>query len=105
MRVELNLPDKTWAEVLDVAEQQSTTVARVVEAAIRDALRPSSFARLQQQARRNQIVQLVAEGFTDRQVAERTGEVIGYVAAARRAANLPPNRPGGGSRATGRKSA
>ncbi|MAB81705.1 hypothetical protein [Microbacterium sp. UBA3394] len=91
MRVELNLPDKVWAACLNVAEQNHTSVARVVEAAIRDAIRPSSIAKLQTEARRNQILQAWGDGLTDRVIAERTGELVQYVAATRRKAGLPAN--------------
>ena len=91
MRVELNLPDKVWAACLNVAEQNHTSVARVVEAAIRDAIRPSSIAKLQTEARRNQILQAWGEGLTDAVIAERTGELRQYVADTRRKAGLPAN--------------
>lgn len=94
MRVELHLPDKVWAEALDVAEKNYTTVARVIEAAIRDALRPSTMARLEAQARRNHVLQAWGEGLTDAAIAERTGELKQYVSDTRRNAGLPPNRVG-----------
>lgn len=92
MRVELHVPDQVWAKVLDVAEQNYTTVAAVVEAAIRDAIRPSAVKQLQAQARKNQILQAWGEGLTDAAIAERTGELRQYVGEVRRAANLPPNQ-------------
>ena len=95
MRVELNLPDSVWAQCLDVAEQNYTTVARVIEAAIKDMIRPSSVAKLQADARRNHVLQAWGEGLTDAQIAERTGELKNYVADVRRAAKLPPNLVGG----------
>jgi len=91
MRVEIHLPDRAWAEVLKVAEANHTTVSRVVEAAIRDAVRPSSIAKLQSDARRNQVMQAWGEGLTDAQIAERTGELKSYVANVRRSHKLPPN--------------
>lgn len=91
MRVELNLPDRVWAQTLTVAEEQHTTVARVIEAAIRDALRPSAVAKLQVEARRNHVLQAWGEGLTDTQIAERTGELKSYVGDVRRSKNLPPN--------------
>ena len=98
MRVELNLPDRVWAECLDVAEQNYTTVGRVIEAAIRDMLRPSMITQLQAQARHNHILRLWGEGLTDAVIAERTGELRQYVAQVRRKAGLPANPM---SRATG----
>lgn len=92
MRVELNLPDKAWAAVLDAAEKDHTTVALFVEAAIRDALRPSHVTKLQAQARRHMILRAHAEGLTDRAIAERTGELVGYIAKVRRDAGLHPNQ-------------
>lgn len=92
MRVEINLPDKVWADCLSVAEENHTTVARVVEAAIRDALRPSMVTHLRVEARRNHILQLWGEGLTDALIAERTGELRQYVATVRRKAGLPPNQ-------------
>lgn len=99
MRVEIHLPDQVWAEVLAVAEANSTTVTRVIEAALRDAMRPGEMKRLEQRARRNHVLRAWAEGLTDAAIAERTGELKTYVAATRRRANLPPNPVG----ATGRK--
>lgn len=101
MRVEINLPDQVWAEVLNVAEANSTTVARVIEAALRDAMRPGEMKRLEQRARRNHVLKAWGEGLTDAAIAERTGELKTYVAATRRAAKLPPNAVG----TAGRKSA
>lgn len=95
MRVEVNLPDKVWAECLTVAESNHTSVARVIEAAIRDAIRPSSIAKLQAEGRRNQVLQAWGEGLTDAEIAERTGELRAYVGTVRRSKNLPPNRIGG----------
>lgn len=95
MRVEIHIPDRAWAQVLEVAETNHTTVARVVEAAIRDAVRPSAVAKLQTEARRNQVMQAWGEGLTDAQIAERTGELKNYVANVRRSKNLPPNLVGG----------
>ena len=92
MRVELHVPDRVWAQVLDVAEQNYTTVAAVVEAAIRDAIRPSAVKHLEAQARRNQILQAWGEGLTDAAIAECTGELKSYVGDTRRAAGLPPNQ-------------
>ena len=103
MRIELNVPDRVWAQVLDVAEQNYTTVAAVVEAAIRDAVRPSSITALQARARRNHILRLWGEGKTDAVIAEVTGELRQYVADTRRAAKLPPNRVG--QQQNGRKTA
>lgn len=91
MRVEVNLPDKVWAACLNVAEQNHTSVARVVEAAIRDAIRPSSIAKLQAEARRNQVLQAWGDGLTDAQIAERTGELKQYVGDVRRSKGLPPH--------------
>ncbi|KJL37071.1 hypothetical protein RR49_01183 [Microbacterium ginsengisoli] len=91
MRVEIHLADSTWAEVLTFAEEHGTTVARVIEAALRDAVRPSSIAKLRNAARRNQVLQAWGEGLTDAAIAERTGEVRGYVAGVRRSKNLPPH--------------
>lgn len=95
MRIEINLPDRVWAECLDVAEKNFTTVPRVIEAAIRDAIRPSAIGKLQVEARRNQIVQAWGEGLTDAAIAERTGELKHYVASVRRAKGLPANLVGG----------
>lgn len=95
MRVELNVPDKVWAMVLGVAEENHTSVARVIEAAIRDAVRPSAVGKLRTEARHQQVLQAWGEGLTDTQIAERTGEMKGYVATVRRSKNLPPNLVGG----------
>lgn len=92
MRVEINLPDKVWAECLGVAEENYTSVARVIEAAIRDALRPSMVTHLRAEARKNHILRLWGEGLTDALIAERTGELRQYVATTRRKAGLPPNQ-------------
>lgn len=100
MRVELNLPDRLWGELVNVAEANATTVARVVEAAVRDALRPNAMSKLEQRARRNHVLQAWAEGLTDAAIAERTGELKNYVAATRRAAGFPPNRVGANERKT-----
>lgn len=94
MRIEINLPDRLWGEVLNVAEANATTVARVVEAAVRDAMRPNEMGKLEQRARRNHVLQAWAQGLTDAAIAERTGELRNYVAATRRAAGFPPNRVG-----------
>ena len=91
MRVELNIPDRAWAQVLQVAEENHSTVASVVEAAIRDAIRPSSMAKLEAAARKHRVLQAWGEGLTDAAIAERTGELKQYVANVRRKANLPPN--------------
>lgn len=100
MRVELNLPDKVWAECLNVAEQNHTSVARVVESAIIAAVRPSLPARLRSEERRNRILRAWKEGLTDAVIAERTGELRQYVADTRRKAGLPVNIQ---RRATGTK--
>ncbi|MFL2002163.1 hypothetical protein [Microbacterium sp. A1-JK] len=105
MKVELNIPDKVWAEVLEIAETNHTSVARVIEATIRDAVRPSAMAKLHVEARRNHIAQLWGEGLTDAQIAERTGELKSYVATVRRGKSLPPNLVGGRKYTYERKSA
>lgn len=91
MRVELNIPDRVWAECLDIAEKNHTTVPRVIEAAIRDAVRPSAIGKLQVEARHNHILQAWGEGLTDAAIAERTGELKQYVAKVRRSKNLLPH--------------
>lgn len=92
MKVELHLPDTVWAKALQVAEEQRTTVARVIEAAVRDAVRPSHMQKLEVIARQNHIVQLVGEGLTDAVIAERTGELKAYVGQVRRRHHLPANQ-------------
>jgi len=104
VRVEIHLADTTWAEVLTFAEDHGTTVARVIEAALRDAVRPSSIAKLRNAARRNQVLQAWGEGLTDTAIAERTGELRNYVAGVRRSNHLPPH-PVGRRTNTGRKTA
>lgn len=94
MKVSFEMPDRAWVQLVDLAEIRSTTVGAVVAAAVHDALRPSEMAELHVKARRNMIVQLVLGGYTDREVAERTGELKGYVGDVRRSAGLPPNRVG-----------
>lgn len=91
----MNIPDRVWAETLTVAEENFTTVAAVIEAAIRDAIRPSAVKQLEARARRNQVLQAWGEGLTDAAIAERTGELRQYVGEVRREAKLPPNRVGG----------
>lgn len=91
MRVEIHVPDKVWVAALNLAETNHTTVAAVIEGAIRDAIRPSAIDKLRAQARQNQIVQAWGEGLTDAQIAERTGELKAYVGDVRRRAKLPPN--------------
>lgn len=105
MRVELNLPDKAWAQVLAAAEENHTTVPRFIEAAIRDAIRPSMIAKLHAEARHQRVLQAWGEGLTDAQIAERTGELKQYVGDVRRAAKLPPNLVGGRKYTYERKSA
>lgn len=94
MRIEINMPDTLWATVLEVAESNDTTVPRVVEAAIRDALRSSAMRNLQHAARRRRIVTAWGRGMTDVEIAEHTGELRNYVADVRRKAKLPPNHSG-----------
>lgn len=92
MKVHLDVPDKIWAQLVDLAEARHVTVAVVVSAAVADALRPSSMARLEAEARRNHVIQLVKAGMTDRQIAERLNELKYYVSDTRRSAGLPANR-------------
>ncbi|WP_295014824.1 hypothetical protein [uncultured Microbacterium sp.] len=94
MQIIIDVPDRDWAKLLDLAETNATTTANVVEAAIRDALRPSELGKLRIKARRNHILQAYSDGLTDAEIAERTGEIKAYVASTRRAAHLPPNRVG-----------
>jgi hypothetical protein len=92
MKVHIDVPDRVWAQLIDLSEERGVSVGHVVSAAIADALRPSSMARLEAQGRRNHIVQLVKAGLTDAQIAERTGELKQYVAGVRRSAHLAANR-------------
>ncbi|WP_336633683.1 MULTISPECIES: hypothetical protein [unclassified Microbacterium] len=92
MRVELNIPDKVWAQVLNMAEQNHTKVPLLIEAFIRDGIRPSAVKTLQAQARKQAILQAWGEGLTDAAIAERTGELKAYVGDVRRATKLPPNQ-------------
>lgn len=92
MRVELNIPDRVWAHVLSIAEENHTTVALTIEAFIRDGIRPSAVKSLQAQARKHDILRAWGEGLTDSAIAERTGELKSYVGDVRRAAKLPPNQ-------------
>lgn len=91
MRVELNIPDRVWAQVLTVAEENHTTVPLTIEAFIRDGIRPSAVKTLESRARKQAILQAWGEGLTDAAIAERTGDLKNYVAGVRRAANLLPN--------------
>jgi hypothetical protein len=92
VRVELNIPDRVWAMVLEVAEENHTTVALTIEAFIRDGIRPSAVGKLRAQARRQAILRAWGEGLTDGAIAERTGELRQYVGDVRREAGLPPNQ-------------
>jgi hypothetical protein len=92
MKVHFDVPDKVWAHLVELAEERHVSVAVVVSAAVADALRPSSMARLEADARKNHVLQLVRSGMTDAQIAERTGELKSYVGDTRRGAGLAANR-------------
>lgn len=80
----VTMPDEIWGRLASVAADRNTTVEELLVAAVMEITKPGS--------RHERIRQLVRAGYTDVQIAERTGELKAFVGAVRRKAELPPNR-------------
>jgi len=91
MRVNFEVPDRVWARLLDVAEEHHTTAASVLSAAVVSITHQPT--RMDVTHRRERVLRLVRDGFTDQQISVYTGELKNYVADTRRKAGLPANRP------------
>lgn len=85
MRVVLDLPDKQWAALVEVADHQNVKVNELVTRSIL-ALIPRDVSA------RERIPGLVKGGLPDAVIAERLRVPKGFVATVRRAHGLPPNR-------------
>lgn len=98
MKVTIDLPDRQWFLLGEIAERQGVPVAWLVDHAIRGVVGDETARLARARARRDRVVALARSGMTDAAICERTGETRGYVAGTRRAADLPANRQ---SRAAG----
>ena len=83
---QVTVPERVWGRLASEADNRGVTVEDVLVEAINHVIRP--------QDRREQIVVLALAGWTDRDIAERTGEVVGFVATVRRQAGIPANKRG-----------
>lgn len=102
MKVTIDFPPEDWWELCNVAETQGVPVAEFVTRALQNAAHPAELSKFERErARRQAIVSLVRQGLTDDVIAERLGELRGYVAEARRRAGLAPNTRNHLSRAAG----
>lgn len=90
----MELPDPTWFELADLAEEREIDVSWLIAHAIRDLLGTEHTRLAAARARRERIVALAREGLPDVVICERTGEGRDYVATTRRKAGIPANRPG-----------
>lgn len=85
MRVVLDLPDKQWAALIDVADRQQVKVTELLTRNIL-ALIPREVPA------RERIPGLVKGGLPDAVIAERLGVPKGFVGEVRRAHGLRPNK-------------
>lgn len=81
----VTMPDDVWGELATIADDQGCTIADLIVAGVNNI-------RNVKPARAQAVLDLVRVGYTDRQVAETTGELVSYVADVRRRAGLRPNR-------------
>lgn len=82
----VTLPDQIWGRLATVAADRGVKIEDLLVAAVREVVKPRS--------RRERVLAYVRAGYTDAGAAEATGELKSYVGDVRRAAGLPPNRPG-----------
>ncbi len=85
--VTVGLPLRVWGRLATEAEHRGVTVADVLVNAINQVIRP--------EGRREAVVGACRAGFTDREIAEQTGETRSYVQSVRKAVGLPANRDRG----------
>lgn len=85
MRVTLNLPDKQWAALVEIADNQNVKVDELVTRSIMSLIPREIPAR-------ERIPDLVRGGLPDAVIAERLRVGKAFVAETRRAHGLKPNR-------------
>lgn len=85
--VSVTIPMRVWGRLATEAEHRGVTIADVLVNAINQVIRP--------QGRREAVVAACRSGFTDREIAEQTGETRSYVQSVRRAVGLVANRDRG----------
>jgi hypothetical protein len=85
MRVVLNLPDKHWAALVDIADKQAVKVNELIARTILTLIPREIPAR-------DRIPGLVKAGLPDAVIAERLNVRKAFVAEVRRAYGMPPNR-------------
>ncbi len=90
----MDLPDPTWFELADLAEEREIDVSWLIAHAIHDLLGTEHTRLAVARARRERDAALARHGLTDAVICERTGETRDYVATNRRKAGIAPNRPG-----------
>lgn len=85
MRITLDLPDKQWAALVDVADRQQVKVNDLIARSVLSLIPREIPAR-------ERIPDLVRAGLPDAVIAERLRVLKSFVAEVRRAHSLPPNR-------------
>lgn len=80
----VGIPESVWGRLASVAETRGVTVEDLLVASITEVIKPRS--------RQERIVQLAHAGLPDRVIAERTGELKGFVGEVRRRAGIPVNK-------------
>jgi uncharacterized protein YerC len=88
----MRFPPNVWGRLATIADDRGTNIADIITTAVINELRPRD--------RRSWVLQLVRQGYSDRAIAETTGELKSYVGDVRRAAKLPANRDRSAERRT-----
>lgn len=98
MKIHFDIPDRMWAELLAVAEEQQVPVASIVSEAVTETLRAhighlaTVRRRREMRLRRARVIRLARAGHPDAEIARRTGELLNYVARVRRESEIKPTR-------------
>ena len=84
----IEVPLRVWGRLASEADNRGISIADLLVEAVRGLDRP----RLSRSAA---VVALARQGFTDREIAEKTGETINYIKTARYKVGLQANRDRG----------
>ncbi len=80
----VTMPDHVFGRLASLADDRGCTIADLIVAGVKQILDVKP-------GRVDAVLDLVRAGYTDKQVADSTGELVGYVAEVRRRAGLRPN--------------